>query len=68
MRRNPGKGFAADHQEALLLEEEQGGHKATCFTMGESRQNMSPHEPDWKEVLKREILKDVKDLIKGWHR
>ena len=68
VRRHPDQDFAAVHREALLLEEEQGGHRgleATCFAVGESRHTRTPVEPDWKESLKREIMNDVKEQMKG---
>ena len=68
VRRNPDLDFAAVHNEALLLEEEQrgqGGFDTACSAaVGESRQ-YTPPTPTWREALKQEILKEVTDQMKG---
>lgn len=68
VRRNPDLDFAAVHDEALLLEEEQRGQggfdTALSAAVGESRQ-FTPPTPTWRETFKQEIMNDVKDQMRG---
>lgn len=68
IRHNPNGGFAAIHEEALLLdrEHEVSNSQVTCPSV------LNSHTPSnaaqdgvWKEALKREILEEVQAEMRG---
>lgn len=65
---NPEENFAAIRQEALLLDAEYGNTQTevTCSFVNNSRVPPKPSQgSDWKEMLKQEIMEDVKAQMSG---
>lgn len=68
VRRNPDQDFAAIRQEALLLDSEhvQPQSEVTCLSVNKSHTPFKVEQKeDWRQVLKQEILEDVKTQMKG---
>lgn len=66
--RNPEESFAAIRQEALLLDAEYGNTQTevTCSFVNNSSVPPKPSQgSDWKELLKQEIMEDVKAQMRG---
>lgn len=67
VRQKPGASFDEVQQEAALLEEDRHGRKCPevmCSAVGGPNFSRSrSQEADWRQVLKREILEEVKEQI-----
>lgn len=66
-RQNPQCTFDAIQQRGWLLEEDQQGYRrteVTCTAVGGTNHRHRPQDVNWKQLLKQEIVTDLKDQLK----